>query len=121
VIWFYARLRAVPVGLWAALGAAAAIFVLFLRGRRLEGEIATAKVAVEAARARAEVSRDQGIAATHLQVAAVKGEEVAKLEAVRSMVRKQGDKERRQLSALSPREVGEAYLKMALKKLPDND
>lgn len=109
---FWRWLRAIPVGVWAALGAAVAVLGLFLRGRRLEGELARAKVQAESAKAKAELSG----AARHLQRAAEQQHKVMRLEKMRAVVHAQTDKERKRLSTMNPKELDEAYLRMAREK-----
>jgi hypothetical protein len=104
--------------LWAALAVAAAVFALFLRGRRLEGELARAKVNAESAKAKAEVARFRGAAEVHLQAAAEKAVKVQRLEATRAAVRESGERERKELSAMSPTELDAAYLALAREKAP---
>ena len=116
--FLWSRLKAVPAGFWAACGAAIAILFLFMRGRRLEGELASAKVSVEVARARVEVQREHGAAAVHMQIAAQKGQQVLKLEEVRVLVREKGAAERKKLAAMSPKELDEAYLQLAKEERP---
>lgn len=116
---FWARLRALPAGVWAALGAAAAIFFLYLRGRRLEGEIAKLKVEGETARARAEVARLRGKAEVLTAAAEQKRVEILAVEATRAQLKELGAAERKKLAALSPGELDDAYRKLAQEKARD--
>lgn len=92
-----------------------------MRGRRLEGELASAKVSAEVSRARVEVSRERGASAVHLQIAAQKSQEVMKLETARALVREKGANERKKLAAMSPSELDAAYLQLAEEEKPRGD
>lgn len=106
----------VPLGLWAALGVALGVLGLYLRGRRLEGEIAKAKVALETERAKAALAQKRVSAAAHHTKALRHVERVSKLESARDLVRTAAREEQHRLSGMSPSEVHKAYLELAARK-----
>lgn len=116
--YFWSRIRAIPAGVWFALAAALAVLSLFLRGRRLEGELAHAKVVAEVSAARVEVAVSKGQADVHVQRAIEKHLHVQRLEAVRAQVREKVTEEHRRLAALSPKDLDDAYLRLAQEKKP---
>jgi len=110
------RLKAIPVGVWAALGVGLTLLGLYLRGRRLEAEIARTKLKAEAANAKAQAARSGGRAEVHLDAAAKHRERAIALEHSSKVVRAEGEKEQRRLAALPPDKITEEYLKLAMKK-----
>jgi hypothetical protein len=113
------RLKAVPLGVWAALGAALTILLMFLRGRRLEAELARQRLRVEAADAAALSARSDGAARVHLDRA---DEHAAKADALQDKairVRLLAREEHKRLAALPPDAVTDEYLKLAEKKRVD--
>lgn len=114
--YVWARLKAVPLGLWAAFAAALAIFVLYLRGRRLEAELATTRLATENARAHAELSRGKRAAQRHFHNAGVHALRAQELEKARQLVAKSHRKDQATLAALPPAQVHDKYLELARKR-----
>lgn len=110
------RIKAVPLGIWAALAAAGALLWMYLRGRRLEAEIARAKLREDAARAAAESAKSEGRAQTHLEKADEHASRADLLEKRRKTIQKADKKERKRLSALHPDEVTAEFLKLAKRK-----
>lgn len=115
------RIKAVPVGVWAALGVGLSILFLFLRGRRLEGELARARIAAQAAESKATAARASGRADIHLDKADEHTERANKLERDAQRIRSLGEKEQKRLAALPPDKVTEEYLKLAEKKRVEAD
>lgn len=110
------RIKAVPVGIWAALGVGLSILGLYLRGRRLEAELGRAKLAAQASEAKSKAARASGRADIHLDVADEHNARANELEAKAKLIRTLGDKEQARLAALPPDKVTEEYLKLAEKK-----
>jgi hypothetical protein len=110
------RLKAVPLGVWAALGVATTILFMYLRGRRLEAELARERLRVEAADAAALSARSDGAAQVHLERA---DEHSAKADALQDKalrVRMLAREEHKRIAALPPNAVTDEYLKLAEKK-----
>lgn len=110
------RLKAVPAGLWAALGAASVLLLMYLRGRRLEAELAREKLKSHAADAAAQAARSEGKAQVHMEVAAAHESRAEELAARATEVRKLGAVEQKRIAALPPSKVTSEYLKLAAKE-----
>jgi hypothetical protein len=110
------RMKAVPVGVWAALGAGLALFVMYLRGRRLEAEVVRATMKTMAARAAAESARSEGRAETHMAKAAEHGRRALALEEAREKILGAEKTEQKRLAALPPDKVTSEFLKLAERK-----
>lgn len=110
---FLALLRRVPAGVWAALASGLAIFALYLRGRRLEAELAEAKVKHESAMARLSATRDSEKAAVHIEKAATHERKIRELEAARKILAHANEEEAKRLAALPPDRIHEEFLRRA--------
>jgi hypothetical protein len=116
--WAYIwnRLKALPAGVWAALGAALALLGMYLRGRRLEAQLAEARLRAEAAKAAAVGAKAQGAAEVHLD-RAKKHEEVADdLQKRVEAVAQARAAERERIANLPPDKVTREFLKLTEKK-----
>jgi predicted Zn-dependent peptidase len=116
-IWL--RLRAVPAGIWAALGVALTILGLYMRGKRLQGELAQARVAEDAAKAAFVGAKDLGKAMVHIDAAE---QHAAKAEAIQKMIdtiEKSGVDEQKRLHALPASKIPREYLKSLQGKKPN--
>jgi hypothetical protein len=107
------RLKAVPAGVWAALGVALALFTMYLRGRRVEAELSATKLKLDAAEAASRSARSEGRAAVHEARADKHNERVAELEVAAVQVQSIGRDEQRRLAALPANKVTAEYLKLA--------
>ena len=117
-IWSYLlnRLKAIPLGIYAAAGAALALLGLYLRGRRLEGELAHARLLAEVSSAAAATAKNEGEAQVHLATADM---HAVRAEALREhvvTVRAASGVEQQRLAALPPSEVTSEFLKLAQRK-----
>jgi hypothetical protein len=115
------RLKAVPVGVWAALAVAMSILGLYLRGRRLEAELGRAKLSAQASEAKSKAARASGRADLHLDIADEHNARANDLEAKAKLIRTLGDKEQARLAALPPDKITDEYLKLAEKKRVETD
>lgn len=115
------RLKAVPIGLWAALGAALALFVMYLRGRRLEAELAAAKLKSHAADAAAKSASSEGRAQVHLEVANKHNARVEELQDKYLALLSVGKETEKHIAALPPDEVTNEYLQLAAQAKADLD
>jgi hypothetical protein len=113
------RLKAVPVGLWAALGVGLSIFGLYLRGQRLAAELGRARLAAHAAESKSKAARASGRADIHLDRADEHNARANELEAQAQKLKLLGEKEQKRLAALPPDKITEEYLKLAEKKRVD--
>lgn len=111
--WDWAK--RVPVALWAALFAAGTILVLYLRGRRLEGELA--KTTVEVMRHKAQVvsAKHAGARYVHEQAALQAAHEAAELEKERRAIEERGEQEYERIQTLPGHEVHKEYVELARK------
>jgi hypothetical protein len=116
VKWLYECVKGLPLAVWLALGAAFTVFALYLRGRRIEAELAHAKARLEGARATEEILKGRAEAATHYRAAEERAERVEELEAARALVRAAGAADQKRLAALPPDKVHDAYLEIAERK-----
>jgi hypothetical protein len=107
------RVKAVPVGVWAALGVALSLLLMYLRGRRLEAELAAEKLKSHAADAAAQAARSEGKAQVHMEVAAKHESRAEELSEAAKEVRKLGVVEQKRIAALPPSKVTSEYLKLA--------
>jgi hypothetical protein len=112
------RIRAVPAGLWAALAVAGSLFALYLKGRRLEAELAKAKLQTETAKAAAVGARAQGRAETHLKRADEHAAKAALIEIQLEEIRAVGASDQKKLNAMPPSAVTAEYLKRLREKKP---
>ncbi len=110
------RLKAVPIGIWAALGAALALLLMYLRGRRLEAELAVSKLKTHAADAAAQSARSEGRAQVHLEKADVHAERAGRLQVQYEEVSKLGKAEQKRIAALPSSKITSEYLKLAAKE-----
>ncbi len=114
--YFWSRLKAVPAGLYAAAGAALALLFMYLRGRRLEAELAHARLLTEAANAAAMSAKSEGAAEVHLDAA---DKHNARAEALQdhalSLVSLE-EAEQRRIAALPSKQVTAEFLKLAQRK-----
>jgi hypothetical protein len=113
--WTYIwnRLRAVPAGVWAALGAGTTLLVLYLRGRRLEAELAQTQLKLHAADAAAKGARSEARAKLHMERADEHNARVVELEKIGAVIEKMGQDEQRRIAALPPSQITAEYLRLA--------
>ena len=109
-------LKRVPLGVWAALGAAFALLELYLRGRRLEAELVQARLQQASAQARAGIAKNAGRAEVHLESARKAERRIEEVETARALANASGREDARRLSALSPDLVHSEYMKLLVKK-----
>ncbi len=114
--YLWSRMRAVPAGVYIALSGALALLFMFLRGRRLEGELAHAQLLTAAANAAVVSAASEGEAQIHLDAAAEHASNAAQLQLHVAAVSKLGTAEQARLAALAPSEVTAAFLKLAQSK-----
>lgn len=112
------RLKAIPVGVWAALGVATTLLGLFLRGKRLEAELAQSKLKEEASKAAVTGALSMGKAQVHLERAGEHAAKAALIEAQLLNIKDQGETEQKRLRAMPPSQVTDEYLKMLRGKQP---
>jgi hypothetical protein len=112
------RLKALPAGVWAALAVGLTLLGLYLRGRRLEAELAKSLFQTATAKAKSVGAKAQGKAEVHLQQAeahATNAQAISKkLEAIQAA----GETERKRLAALPASQVTDEYLKLLKQKKP---
>jgi uncharacterized membrane protein YfbV (UPF0208 family) len=112
------RLRSVPAGVWAALGIATTILGLYLRGRRLQGELVKAQADKEAAKALSVGAKDVGESMAHLDAA---NAHRAKAEVIKNTLRQiesAGEAEQKRIHAMSQSQVTDEYLRMIRSQKP---
>lgn len=113
---WWEKLKRVPIGLWAAIGVALALLGLYLRGRRLEAELARERLHKTAALARAATAADRGRAEVHLERARVAATRIDHIESARELATASGAREERRLAALPPDKVHEEYMRLIGRK-----
>lgn len=104
------RLRAVPAGVWAALGVATTLLGLYLRGRRLQAELAKAQLDASVAIAASAGAQDLGKAMVHIDNARIHSEKAATIEAQLKVIETAGVKEQARIHAMPPKQVTSEYL-----------
>jgi hypothetical protein len=109
-------LKRLPLALWGALATGLGVAWLYLKGRRLEAELAKAKVKLEQARATASARRHQANAAHHFNKSLTAADRVTKLEETRKQIARVSLEEQAALSKLPPDKVHKAYLELAKRK-----
>jgi hypothetical protein len=114
VVW--AWLKRIPLGVWAALGVALALLDLYLRGRRLEAELAQAKLHQVVAQAKAGIAKDEGRAEVHLERARQAERRIEEVETARALASTIGAADEKRLSAMGPSEVHAEYMKLLVQK-----
>lgn len=114
--YLWARLKAVPVGVYAALGAALALFALYARGRRLEAELAAAKLNTDLANASAASAASEAAAKVHKEAADVHAQRVEVLETHAATLNAVSKEEQKRLAALPPDQITSEFLKLAKQK-----
>ncbi len=110
------KLKRVPVGLWAALGVALALLGLYLRGRRLDAELAKAKLERTVADSRATTAKDQGRAEVYQERVRAADRRIEGIRSARDLAVMAGAAEEKRLAALKPDRVHEEYLKLLERK-----
>jgi multidrug efflux pump subunit AcrA (membrane-fusion protein) len=113
------RIKSLPAGVWLALSAACTIFILVLRGRRIEAELAHTKTSLEAARARAEISKNQANADEHFNISIRHAERVEELEAARALVRASSAEAQKRLASMPPSKIQDEYVRLARERLQE--
>lgn len=114
--YLWSRMKAVPAGVYAALGAALALFFMYARGRRLEAELAHARLLTEAANAAASSAKTEGKAQVHLAAA---DEHAKRAELLQKHVITLGNaevEEQKRIAALPATQVTAEFLKLAQQK-----
>jgi uncharacterized membrane protein YfbV (UPF0208 family) len=112
------RLRAVPAGVWAALGIATTILGLYLRGKRLQGELVKARAATEAAKALSAGATDVGKSMAHLDAAAKHRANAEVIKKTLSQIEFAGEEEQKRIHAMSQNQVTDEYLRMIRSQKP---
>jgi hypothetical protein len=92
------RIARVPLGFWAALGAALVMLELYLRGRRLDADLAQEKLLHVASQAR------------------IAQHKIEDIETARALAGAAGSKEEKRLSTLDAKTVHVEYMKLLMKK-----
>lgn len=113
------RLRAVPAGVWAALGVATTLLGLYLRGRRLQGELAKAQLDAAVSKAAASGAQDLGKATVHLDNANTHRIKAAAIEHTLQQIETAGAQEQARIHAMPPKQVTGEYLKMLKDRKPE--
>ena len=111
--YLWSRIKAVPAGVWAAGGVALALLLMYLRGRRLEAELAETKFKMHAADAAATTARNEERAQVHMEAAAAHEQKAEELEKQRETIKKAGVYEQKRIAALPPAKITSEYLKLA--------
>lgn len=114
----WTRLRAVPAGLWAALGVALTVLTLYLRGKRLQGELAKARLDTEAAKAKAAAAQDIGKAMVHIDEAESHRKKAEQIQKAITTVETHGVDEQKRIHALPASAITDEYLKSLRGKKP---
>lgn len=109
--WDWAK--RVPLALWAAFFAGVTIMLLYLRGRRLEADLADAKIRENANKAWALASKHQGAREVHEAAAARAAAEAEELEKERRVIEERGKHERERIASLPGHEVHKEYVELA--------
>ncbi len=109
-------LKRLPASAWVAFGAALALLGLYLRGRRLEAELAQAKLQQVVSQAHAGISKNEGRAAVHLERVKAAERRIEEIETARALATSSGLIEEKRLNALSPDKVHLEYMKILLQK-----
>lgn len=112
------RLKALPAGVWAALGVALTLLGLYLRGRRLEAELAKSLFQTATAKAASVGAKAQGKAEVHLQQAEVHAANALDITKKLDAIQDAGEKERKRLSAMPASQVTDEYLKLIKSQKP---
>jgi hypothetical protein len=114
--WAYLwnRVKAAAFGFGAAVQAAFLLLGLYLSGKRLEAELAQARLRIEIERAAASTGRIE----MHLERAGVHAAKAALIEAQLGTIREHGAVEQKRLCAMPPAQVTEEYLKRLRVKQP---
>lgn len=103
----------IPAALWAAVAAGLAILLLVLRGRRLEAELAQAKVREHSAKAKAATAEAWGKRAILERQADLAAAEAEEMEKEVAQIENKGSEERKRLLKLPAHEVHQEYVDMA--------
>ena len=112
----FERLSRIPLGVWAALGAALVLLELYLRGRRLDADLAQEKLQHVAAQARANLARNAFKEELHQERARVAQHKIEEIETARALAGAAGAKEEKRLSTLNAKDVHSEYMKLLMKK-----
>lgn len=110
---FWNKLKRIPKAVVAALAAGVAIFLLYLRGRRLEAELARSRVREEAARAKAHASEQWGKRAVYEKQAELAAAEARELEIEARRIQDEDLAERKRLDGLTDDQIQKEYEKLA--------
>lgn len=106
-------LSRVPTGLWQALQSAWNVFGLVMKGRRLEAELAQAKLREQTARAGAHAAKNWGARTIHEKQANQAAAEARELEVETRKIQSGGQDEINRLQGLPGHEVHKEYLELA--------
>jgi hypothetical protein len=106
-------LQRIPAAFWAALAAGIAILLLVLRGRRLEAELAQAKVREHSAKAKAKTAEAWGKRAILEQQADLAAAEAEEIEKEVQEIESKGEVERKRLLEMPSNEVHKEYQDLA--------
>jgi hypothetical protein len=112
------RLRTLPTGVWAALGVALTILGLYMRGKRLQAELAQAHVDTEAAKAAAAGAQALGKAMVHLDAAEQHAAKAVSIQKTLKAIETAGAEEQKRIHALPASKVASEYLKSLQGKKP---
>jgi len=110
-LWDY--LKRVPPAVWGGVAVGLAFLVLILRGRRLEAELAQAKLREQVAKAKVITAKNLAEKTIHTKRADVAAAEAKELEAVAEEVRANGLEEKARIKNLPTHEVHKEYIKLA--------
>lgn len=118
--YLWSRLRAIPAGFYAAGSVAIALLVMYLRGRRLEADLAHARLLTQAAQAAATSAATESAAKVHLAEASKHSAKATSLQRRVMDLNKVSETERKRLAALPASKVNEEFLKLARSKKHGN-
>jgi hypothetical protein len=110
--WDYAwnRLKAIPAGLWAAVAAAGTLLLLYLRGRRLEAELAAERLKAIAAQSAAVTAKHEGRAEVHRQRADEHAQKAVEIAGKVAAVEQQGAVDKKRIATMPSSKVTQEYL-----------
>lgn len=109
--WDY--LQRVPPAAWGALVVGMAFLILILRGRRVEAELARAKLREQIAKSKLVAAENWRDKAVHEKAADIAAAEARELEAAAEEIRAVGKDELARIKSLPTHEVHREYIEIA--------
>jgi hypothetical protein len=107
------KIKRIPAAVAAAVAAGVAILLLYLRGRRLEAELARSRVREEAARAKAHAAEQWGKRAIYEKKADQAAAEARELEKEARRIQEEDLAARKRLDGLTNEEIQKEYEELA--------